>query len=386
MVSLDRLHIQGYRPFGDFQASLGRLEVLVGANGSGKSSLFEFLRFLRDSMAGDIPPEIVAGGIGRQLFHRPGPDKFSWALDLTLPETLPPMRYEATLLGPAGDPKITQEMIRTIPTNGAAPLELLSFGLQEGWIADRPSSPQAESLTKRPNQLALAALVTSANPNLHALREMIRDWRFFNAGQIDLERLRKSALVEQQPSLREDAGNLSSVLHYLMSEHPTLFDELQHHLRMLVPGFKSLTVKARGGPGEVLAFWQEKGVQGDLSLADLSDGVLRLLCWLALCLHPHPPALICIDEPDQGVHPRTLPALAGLLQKASDRAQILLATHSSYFLAQFDLAQIAVFRKEDGQAVFVKPADSQALVDNLADFGADSLEIMHRSDELERLA
>jgi predicted ATPase len=171
-----------------------------------------------------------------------------------------------------------------------------------------------------------------------------------------------------------------------MTEHQPRFDELQQHLRSAVPGFKTLNVKARGGPGEVIVFWQETGVEGDLSLADLSDGVLRLMCWMVLCLQPNPPTLICIDEPDQGVHPRTLPILAGLFEKASARTQLLLATHASYFLTQFDLSRIAVMRKEDGEARFIKPIDPTALRRNLEDFGADEIELMHRSDELERLA
>ncbi|MFM6442922.1 MAG: AAA family ATPase, partial [Dolichospermum sp.] len=185
--------------------------------------------------------------------------------------------------------------------------------------------------------------------------------------------------------LHEDAGNLSSVLHYLMTEHRTAFDELQQHLRSVIPGFKGLTVKARGGPGEVIAFWQESGIDQELSLADLSDGILRLICWICLCVQPNPPSLICIDEPDQGVHPRTLPVLAALFEKASERTQILLATHSSYFLTQFDISRIAVIRKENGEAKFIKPGNSQVLIDMLNDFGADEIEQLHRSDELERL-
>ena len=145
------------------------------------------------------------------------------------------------------------------------------------------------------------------------------------------------------------------MLHFLYTEHPPVFDELQQLLRLVVPGFKRLRVKAYGGPGEVMAFWQEEGVDLELNLADLSDGILRLICWMVLCLQPNPPSLICIDEPDQGVHPRTLPILAGLFERASDRTQILLATHSSYFLTQFDISRIAVLRKENGQAKFDKP-------------------------------
>jgi len=111
-----------------------------------------------------------------------------------------------------------------------------------------------------------------------------------------------------------------------------------------------------------------------------------LLCWMVLCIQPHPPSIICIDEPDQGVHPRTLPLLAGLFEKASSRTQIFLATHSSYFLSQFELEQIAVFRKQNGEVCFLKPVNSKGLVETLKEFGVDELEAMHRSDELENLA
>ncbi|ETR67297.1 MAG: hypothetical protein OMM_11753 [Candidatus Magnetoglobus multicellularis str. Araruama] len=123
----------------------------------------------------------------------------------------------------------------------------------------------------------------------------------------------------------------------------------------------------------------------DLSLADLSDGTLRFIAWATLCIMPSPPTLICIDEPDQGVHPRTLPILAGLFEKASQRTQIMLATHSSYFLSQFELKNIAVMKKESGKSVYINVSNSQTLIDNLDDFGRDELEKMHQSDELEVL-
>ena len=81
---LTALNIRGYRPFRDFRATIGKLEVLVGANGSGKSALFEFLKFLRDSTYQDIPPEIIAGSIGQEIFHSAGPERFGCPLDAVL--------------------------------------------------------------------------------------------------------------------------------------------------------------------------------------------------------------------------------------------------------------------------------------------------------------
>jgi predicted ATPase len=104
-----------------------------------------------------------------------------------------------------------------------------------------------------------------------------------------------------------------------------------------------------------------------------------------LALTPNPPALVCIDEPEVGLHPRTLPKIAGLLKKLSDRTQVLVATHSSYLLAQFNVADVAVLRKRNGSIEFSKPATSAALLENLREFGDEELELMHRSDELEAL-
>jgi predicted ATPase len=154
-------------------------------------------------------------------------------------------------------------------------------------------------------------------------------------------------------------------------------------LGSLVSTFEQLTVKAYGAPGEVLAFWQENGHQ--LSLADVSDGILRLLCWLAVCLYPHPPALVAIDEPDAGIHPRAMSVLAGLFKQFAQRCQLLITTHQSYFLTCFALSDLAVLRKAAGASQFYKPSDSATIRALLADDYED-VNYLHYSEQLEDFA
>lgn len=388
-MRLTSVKIQGYRPFRNFEAPLEALEIIVGANGAGKSSLFEFLKFLRDSLYQDIPPEIVPGSIGQRIFHIPGPEKFQWNIEIDTGRPIG-MRYLGELMGPIGRTQVSYERVESsqpFSDKYSNPYIYMDIQGNKGVVQnpDTKKFANQEIALKRHNQLALSAMTNPALEALYDLREYIRTWRFYSSFNIANDKIRKSVPLEQEPVLHEDAGNLSSVLFSLMTEHRPAFDELQQHLRSVIPGFKGLTVKARGGPGEVIAYWQESGIDQELSLADLSDGILRLICWICLCVQPNPPSLICIDEPDQGVHPRTLPVLAGLFQKAAERTQILLATHASYFLTQFNLSQIAVLRKENGEAKFIKPSDSQVLIDILNDFGSEEIEQLHRSDELERL-
>lgn len=394
MLRLKSIAIDGYKPFKDFQAEVGPLEVLIGANGSGKSSLFEFLRFIRDGVNQPIPPEIITGWVGQRIFHQSGPERFSWVLEFE--SRLPGIKqfeYTGELLGPVGLVNIARERVGLI-TSSIDNKNLLEMrggnGVQrepgEGSIELPEDQWKKISVSAGPNQLALSQMTRPSDMLLRKLREYMLGWRFYGTFKLATDKIRRTVLVTQAPLLDEDCSNLSSVLHYLMTEHQDVFEELQYHLKSVIPGFNRLVVKARGGPGEVIALWQERGVESELSLADLSDGILRLLCWTVLCLQPNPPALICIDEPDQGLHPRVMPLLAGLFERASARAQIFLTTHSSYFLLQFELSRLAVLRKENGAAKFFKPANSATLVQNLQDFGPAELELMHRSDELELLA
>ena len=329
-------------------------------------------------MSGEIPPEIIPGAVGQRIFHSPGPERFSWKVIIDLGQE---HGYQGNIIGPIGNPRVISESVESA--------EGTLMEVREGqglFIKTSQFLEKTEGLYDHPNQLALGIMHTRAIESLYQLRQYIRGWRFYNSFSIAHNEIRRPVLVEQKPVLKEDARNLSSVLHYLMTEHPSVFNELQQHLRSTIPGFKELTVKAYGAPGHVMAFWKEEGIESDLSLADLSDGILQLICWAVLCIQPNPPSLICIDEPDQGVHPRTLPFLAVLLEKASERTQVLVATHTSYFLAQFDISRIAVMRKEGGAAKFAKPSNSKALVEILKDFGPEEIENLHLSDELEILA
>ena len=385
---LERLIIQGYRPFKNFHAQLESLEVLVGANGSGKSSLFDFLKFLRDGLKDDIPPEIVSGSVGQQLFHSNGPERFWWSLEINFGQPRA-IRYQGELMGPIGKTRVSFERVVTVPDKNSEKEGYLFMNIREqtGLVQDPDTKrlTKQELTLKRPNQLALSTVTNPALVTLYNLREYIESWRFYSSFKIRNEKIRQPVPIVQTPVLDEDAGNLSAVLFNLSSEYAAQFDELQSCLRLVVPGFKRLSVKASGAPGHVIAFWQEQGLSLDLSLADLSDGILRLICWLVLCVHPNPPALICIDEPDQGVHPRTLPLLADYFAKAAERTQLIISTHSSYFLTRFELKNIAVMRKEAGAAVFYKPVNSAYLRQSLDEFGADELEKLHRSDELEQV-
>lgn len=386
---LNSLKLEGYRPFRDLEAPFGPLNVIVGANGSGKSSLFEFFRFLRNAVISDISPEVLSGSVGQNVFHSGGPDRFWWSVEIDT-EGAVPIQYQGELVGPISEKRVSHELVKTkrpLDEDADDPYLFMDVHEREGIVQNAEDEPERQEIQlQRPNQLALSSMTNPKLRTLYHLRNYVRRWCFYSAFEIDNRAVRTPTLTEPNPVLRQDASNLSAVLFNLMTEHRSAFDKLERHIRRVVPGFKNLTVVSQGAKGEVIAQWDEGSVDEKLTLADLSDGILRLLCWMTLAVQPDPPPLICIDEPAQGIHPRALPTLAGLFEKASERTQLLLATHSSYFLSQFDTDSIAVMRKQDGEARYTRASDADTLAGMLQEFGGDELETMHRSDELEALS
>jgi predicted ATPase len=379
--------IQGYRPFERFEAHPGALTVIIGANATGKSSLFDFLRLVRFAASNPLPPEIDPSGAGRMVFHAGGPERISFVLIVDRGQH-EPLRYEVEIQGPVGVPTIVRERLATaepVDKGASEPFTFLDFRGGKGVVRDRVKRTlKRPPWTVSPNELALRRALDPTLVTLSKFQGFLSSWRFYAGFDVSGgASLRGAVPTEPNPILTDDGSNLSAVLFSLMTEHVDAWQELETHLRSAIPGFQSLTVKAHGGPGKIIAVWREQGVKSDLTLADISDGTLRLLCWMTLCLAPSIPPLVCIDEPELGLHPRVLPVLAGLLQMASARSQILVATHSPYLLAQFALSDIAVMRKQDGHAMFVRPDTSAPLRREVEEMGGEAIAQMHISDELE---
>lgn len=386
---LSAIRVRGFRPFRDVLFRFNHLELVIGANGSGKSAMFEFLRFLRDACASGVPRDLMSGPTGRKTFYKPGPNKLFWNAQIDLNRQIP-IFYQAEVEAGVGAANVMFERIITkkpIDKTHADGFTFLDFRDGKGLVRD-PSDGEflrKEYVLRRGHQLGLGAITDASLKMLHDIKDYVLNWRFYNNSAINCDRIRRPAAVGQSRFLDEDGANLSAILFSIMNDEPESFDDLKSLLQFSIPGFRGLSVKPCGGTGEVMGFWEEEGVDTELSFADLSDGTLRFLMLLTLCVMPEPPPLICIDDMGQGLHPRTLPMLSGLFDKAADRTQLLLATHESYLISQFDMDNVSILKKTAEGSVFTNIRSSQAMMGQLAEAGPDDIERMFRADELEGL-
>ena len=350
---IEVLAVSGYRSLRNLVLPLGRLNLITGANGAGKSSLYRALRLLGDaaqnsvvaSLAreGGLPSTLWAGPeeIGRRV--RQGDyaveptvrrstvslklgfaaDPYSYAIDLGYP---PPAQAAFPL-----DPAIKRECIwhGSVYRKGAVLVDRRNRVVQLAPAKGDEENILTGNLPSTDSMLASIADPQRA-PEMLAVREMVRGWRFYEGFRTDpLSPVRAPQIGTYTPVLSNDGDDLAAALQTIMQFGDAAEYGRAEALRRTVddafPGTRIGIEEARGRFELQL---HQHGILRPLSAAELSDGTLRFLLWTAALLTPRPPELMVLNEPETSLHPDLLPALARLIAFASERTQIVVVAHA----------------------------------------------------------
>jgi predicted ATPase len=367
---LDTLAIENYRSLRSVVVPLGRLNVIQGANGSGKSNLYKALRLLADTAAGGVVSSLAREGGLKSTFWA-GPEKISQAMRTARVPVQGTMRKEAVRLKLGFSGKefgycITMGL--PIPSSSAFALdpeikrECIWSGpvcKPERVLVDR-SGPLVRARTEKGWQTLADGLglfesifVQIADPNnapeVLLLRETIRSWRFYDQLRTDVDApARMPRLGTRTPVLGYDGGDLAAAIQTIFEVGDAA--AVREAVYSAFPG-ASLEVATEAG-GHFAIEFQQPGLLRPLSGAELSDGTLRFLLWLAALLTPRPPSLMVLNEPETSLHPELLPALSQLIIKAAERTQVWVVTHSAALisaLSQSPETCVIELQKEMGQ-------------------------------------
>lgn len=357
-MMLHTLAVANYRSINGLVLPLGRLNLITGANGSGKSNLYRALRLLAETARGGVVNALAReGGLDSTLWAGPevvsrrmrdgqvpvqgGPrrnstrlrlgfagDDFGYAIALGLPESnsgedrLTPSAF-------ALDPEIKRESIwageyyRPASTlvDRKGPLVRRRDGRR--WDVVSQHVPTFDSLFDQigndPN-----------SPEVFVLREQIRGWRFYDHFRTDAEApARQPQLGTRTPVLHHDGRDLAAAVQTIREIGNR--DALEAAIEDAFPGSR-LRIDFQAGGRFALEFYQD-GLLRPLSAAELSDGTLRYLLLVAALLTPRPPALMVLNEPETSLHPDLLPALGRLIIAASRTTQVWVVSHASRLIA-----------------------------------------------------
>lgn len=322
------------------ELELQSLNVLIGANGAGKSNLIETISLLQAAPGNLLEPIQTAGGISEWLWK--GGDRVPTAeVDVTVfyPEGKMPLRHTLGFTTVGQRAELVDEAIENERPNRPGQPEVFFYyryergrpvlnvktGATEGdgrvrrvlRREDLPLDQSVLSQRKDPDQYPEVTYLGSE----YAKIKLFREW---NLG-------RNTPPRKPQPTdlvsdfLREDAANIALVLNDL--EHRSnLKRSLVEKLKNADSSIEDFSTKVLGGT--IQLFLHYAGLKSPVPATRLSDGTVRYLCLLAVLCHPAPPPLVCLEEPELGLHPDLLPGLADLLIEASHRMQLIVTTHS----------------------------------------------------------
>ena len=346
---LDEIQIQGLKSFDDARVALRRINLLIGANGSGKSNLLTAFRLLQ--LLGQDPDQArlqkmiaIAGG-AEQFLHLGSKRTPSLSLGVSFDK---------------GDSNLYAELTRDHADR------LLLTG---AWSHPPVSNAfgEKEPLYRDPEGIQVVP---------DRLRKLTGDWRVYHFRDTSPESpLRRTQDLHDNRCLRPDGSNLAPLLYRMRNLHKKSYASIRRAVKSFAPFFDDFELEPTAlNQGKIRLEWRQLGSESYFDAASLSDGTLRFIALSTLLLQPRElrPSLLLIDEPELGMHPSAISLLAALLKKAANHSQIVVATQSAKLLDFFEPEDVIVADREF-EATKLRRLDSAALNDWLEEYSLGEL-------------
>jgi predicted ATPase len=333
---LRRIHIEGFTSIRSASVDLTRLNVLVGANGAGKSNFIQALALLGRITDGELGLYVGLNGGASALLADGGT-----AAHIRVEIDADPNSYEAVLVAAANDELIFDQ-------------EVVYF---QGEGYSRPYN-SALGRGHRETRLHEAAEKPRGGIARHVV-ELLSGARVYHFHDTSSDApVKRMVPTADNLSLHSDAGNLAAYLfrlrHSDVAAEQAAYRRIVGAVQLVAPFFRDFVLQPEASD-RIRLRWQQHDSDSVYSANQMSDGTLRFVCLAALLLQPVLPALIVLDEPELGLHPFAIVQLADLLRQASTRSQVLIATQSVTLMNQFELDDLIVVERSAGASAFSRP-------------------------------
>lgn len=348
---IEQLHVENYRALRSIEIKqITPLTILLGPNGSGKSTIFDVFNFLsecfqfglrhawdRRGRAKELKTRGQNGPVVIELKYRENPEQAVITYHLAIDE------------GPRG-PFVEEEWLQWRRGERGAPFRFLDYKRGVGRAVSGEVPDKEERRTEIPlkssDLIAVNALGQFAeHPRVAALREFITDWY---VSYLSIEDTRGQPEAGPQERLSKTGDNLPNVIQYLAERYPERLAEIFQVLRRRVPRLDRVLAEPMPD-GRLLLQIKDAPFEQPILSRFASDGTLKMLSYMIVLYDPDPPQFIGVEEPENFLHPRLLPELAEECRKASVHSQLLVTTHSPFFLNSARPDEVRVlYRDEQG--------------------------------------
>jgi len=348
--SIQKLTIEGFKSIKQLiDFPLKQLNIMIGANGSGKSNMISFFRLIKNMMNRRLQYYIPKNGgpdahlfmgskITERIIGKISFDKFGYEFKLE-----PTTDNRLIIVDErccSNQPDRVRDAQPAFVAGGFEETKLIQA------IHDGPDE-----------EIAAEIYPTITNWSLYHFHD-----------SSDTAKIKRPCAINQNERLDEDGGNLAAFLYPLYQKFDVSYRKIRDVIRLAAPFFDDFYLRPMvNNPEQIQLEWKHKNSDNAFLASQLSDGTLRFMCLVAALLHPKFSATIIIDEPELGLHPYAIALLSDLIRHVSREKQIIIATQSATFLDHFEPDDIIVIDRTDDYSVF-KRLESDQLQEWLRDY------------------
>ena len=374
-MKIEALRLKNFRAFRDTEwKNIPSFAVVVGANGTGKSTIFKVFEFLRDCMRDNVQVALqrLGGGRGFEEVRSRGA-KGPIEIELKFRDDGPLVTYLLQIDLDQGRPIVTQESLRYRRGQHGQPWRFLDFKSGEGIavtnemdkVQDDTQLVRERQTLKSPDILAIKGLAQFEKfPAVKSLGNLIENWHI---SDFHISKARPEQDVGLAEHLSREGENLSLVVDFLHRFHRPVFDSILEKLKARVPGISHVESKVTE-EGKVLLKFQDGSFEDPFLARHVSDGTIKMLAYLVLLHDPKPHSLLCVEEPENQLYPSLLEELAEEFREHAQRGgQVLVSTHSPDLLNAVDLEEVFWIVKKDGNSTIQRAADSKQVSEYMRD-------------------
>ncbi len=346
---IEEIQVKKYRALRDVTLkNLTPFTVLIGPNGSGKSTIFDVFNFLSECFQFGLRHAWDRRGRMKELLTRSQSGPISIELKYREKKDLPLITYHLEIDEKGNVPIVAREWLAWRRSSRGKPFRFLEYECGKGRAVsgDMPDEKdqRLDIPLRSPDLIAVNTLGQFAeHPRVAALREFIKGWY---VSYLSVDDTRNQPEAGPQDTLSKTGDNLPNVVQFLREQHPVVFEKIIKTLKDRVPKIKDVDAEAMPD-GRLLLSIKDGPFDKPILSRFTSDGTLKLLAYLVVLNNPNPPQFIGIEEPENFLHHRLLPDLAEECESATDKSQLLVTTHSPFFINRLKPEQLRLLYRDD---------------------------------------
>ena len=371
-MKLESIRLKNFKAFKNaHMTDIPNLCIIVGANGSGKSTIFSIFDFLKNALTGNVNTALMTLG-GNRGFHEARSRNSEGTIEIEIQyrekSDGPLVTYFLRINCDTGNHAyVEREILRYRRGSSGRPWNFLDFSKGKGTavineqdeVKDVEDLEREDQVLKSDDILAIKGLAQFERfPAIVAMADLIENWHI---SDFHINRARPDQEAGFAEHLSREGENLSLVIQYLHQYHPKTFNHIIETLKRRVPGISDVEAKTTE-EGRVLLKFQDGSFEDPFLARHVSDGTIKMLACLTLLYDPKTHPLLCVEEPENQLYPRVLWELAEEFRKYSKRGgQVFISTHSPDFLNAATLDEVFWLEKEDGYTTIKKASDNDQL-------------------------